>query len=621
MLFNEKLQHVYRYREFGFTLKRVFLILCLYLLVATLEIVGLSSFVPLILSLGASDGTYHPTNSVNEGLPIQVVQFFEFLDFYPSVEILTVFIVSIFFIRQIALYSKNFYLAHVQQDILKTIRSYLFEKILRSKFEFQENLNPGTVVNNFMVEANTSILFLVAFTDLICTVLVLAVYLFVLGTISLDLLGLSILTFCFGGLIPAFWIRRSANKSRELVKRNRELSDFLIQRLRSLRLVNLASSVEIEGFKFEERASLVKGAFLANLRLQLKTDSVVEPLVLISILLVLYAGRQLMVLEWATVGLFVVMFLRTLPLFKAALLNYQKTSRYIGSVESVIALGDSLVEAASPRTKSQFEAVQFNQIVLDNVSYKYPLAVSNSIDGVSVKIIRPSFICVVGKSGAGKSTLVDIISGLRSPSSGSMLVDGISSDSLSGEVLRRGLAYVPQDIQVLGETIEEHIVFGSAADRDEMRLEKVLKLAELGDLAPSLAEVGSVELGEGGTGLSGGQRQRVDIARALYGQSALIILDEPGSALDQSTKVRIINSLKVAANELNRCVIMISHDLNDCLIADEVWVMSEGLMVATGPHQTLLETSREYQTLWRKYEKSAASLTDRSDQLRVSRKA
>jgi ABC-type multidrug transport system fused ATPase/permease subunit len=220
------------------------------------------------------------------------------------------------------------------------------------------------------------------------------------------------------------------------------------------------------------------------------------------------------------------------------------------------------------------------EIALEKVSFRYPNSPEKTIDDVSLKIAEGKIACLVGPSGAGKTTLVDLILGVIAPSSGNVLVSGVSPlDSI--KKWEGAIAYVPQDVTIINGSILENVCLGY--NTDEIELEKVwnaIRLAELEEYVKSLPNGLNTQVGERGTKISGGQRQRLGIARALSTSPKILVLDEATSSLDGQTESDIANSIQALKGEVT--VITIAHRLSTVRSADVVLYLDKGSLIFQG---------------------------------------
>lgn len=210
-------------------------------------------------------------------------------------------------------------------------------------------------------------------------------------------------------------------------------------------------------------------------------------------------------------------------------------------------------------------------IELREVSYRYLNASENAISEVSLYIPKGSSVAFTGPSGAGKTTTVDVILGLLKPCSGQVLVDGrdIHTD-LRG--WQRVIGYIPQRIFLSDDTVRRNVAFGLAdAEIDEERVWKALREAQLEEFVRSLPDQLDTYVGEDGGRLSGGQRQRIGIARALYHDPEVLVLDEATSSLDMGTEKEITNTIDRLSGA--KTIIVIAHrpsTIEKCTLRYEV---------------------------------------------------
>lgn len=201
---------------------------------------------------------------------------------------------------------------------------------------------------------------------------------------------------------------------------------------------------------------------------------------------------------------------------------------------------------------------------------------------------------LVGPSGSGKSTLLDLLSGLQPTKYGRFLCDGKPFDPYTSSSLPILIGYVPQDIILVDESLAFNITFDHQPDHQ--RLEKVIRMANLGSLIERLPAGIWESLGEKGLRISGGQRQRVALARALYRQPKLLILDEATSALDPISEREIATELLALRGQIT--TLSVSHKISAVQDCDEIFVLNQGRIVSRGRHNTLLENSPLYNEMY-----------------------
>jgi ATP-binding cassette, subfamily B, bacterial PglK len=238
--------------------------------------------------------------------------------------------------------------------------------------------------------------------------------------------------------------------------------------------------------------------------------------------------------------------------------------------------------------------MQFREsIVLDQVNYAYPSTSEVVLKNLSLSIQKGQAIALIGRSGAGKTTLVDIILGLLTPTQGDIQVDG---ESIYNDLRawQNSIGYIPQSIFLMDDTLARNIAFG-VPDRliDYGRLDQAIQAAQLTELVADLPEGMETVLGERGVRLSGGQRQRVGIARALYHEREILVLDEATAALDNETEKLVNDAIKSLSG--TKTLIIIAHRLTTIEHCDRVYLLEKGRVVKSGSYAEVVTEDSLYQ--------------------------
>jgi len=243
-------------------------------------------------------------------------------------------------------------------------------------------------------------------------------------------------------------------------------------------------------------------------------------------------------------------------------------------------------EQAQVRT----DEVPTGDIAIRDVTFAYPLRPDTLVlTGVTLDIRHGQSVALVGTSGAGKSTLVDLLLGLHDPTGGTVTAGGVDiRDNLPA--WQRQLAVVPQDVVLLDASLATNIAF--ELDVDPIRLDDVVRRAQLADLIASLPEGLDTQVGERGARLSGGQRQRLGIARALYRQPSVLFLDEATSALDNETERRLTDTIRELQGTMT--IVIVAHRLSTVRHCDQLIFMSDGAVASVGTFDQVAATNSEF---------------------------
>ena len=236
------------------------------------------------------------------------------------------------------------------------------------------------------------------------------------------------------------------------------------------------------------------------------------------------------------------------------------------------------------------------KIEFENVCYKYLDTNIQGMDNISFKINQGESLGVIGATGSGKSTLANSILRLFDIDKGKILFDGIDIKKLDISFFRKQIGYVPQDVFLFSDSIENNILFGT----ENKSFELVKKAAENADLMRninSFPEKFKTKIGERGITLSGGQKQRVSIARAIIKEPKILILDDCLSAVDTKTENVILENMKKIM--VNKTSIIISHRISSVKLAKKIIVIDSGKIIEEGNHKSLIEKRGMYFDLYK----------------------
>lgn len=232
-----------------------------------------------------------------------------------------------------------------------------------------------------------------------------------------------------------------------------------------------------------------------------------------------------------------------------------------------------------------------------NVTFDYPDSGIRALDGISFDVKAGESIAIIGTTGSGKSTIANLMLRLYDTSSGSISVDGKDIKAYDISNLRSQMGYVPQEVFLFSDTIQNNIAFGS----DNISLDEVVQATKDADLFENINDFPKglqTILGERGITLSGGQKQRASIARAIVRNPKVLILDDALSAVDTNTENTILNSLSRIMK--GRTTVIISHRVSSAKLADKIIVLDDGKIIEHGTNESLLAQGGVYKELYEK---------------------
>tara|TARA_R110002110_G_scaffold410812_1_gene634628 strand:+ start:1163 stop:2965 length:1803 start_codon:yes stop_codon:yes gene_type:complete len=295
----------------------------------------------------------------------------------------------------------------------------------------------------------------------------------------------------------------------------------------------------------------------------------------------------------ALLSLFGIAALRIMPATNRILFTINHIQSQRENVRMVVADFDML--GSEEAVAGNGSSVVFDRAIeLDNVFFTYPGAERPALDGLSVTIVRGERIGIVGPSGAGKTSFANLVMGLIAPQQGDVRVDG---QSIGGRLAswRRHIGYVPQSIRLFDDSLRRNIAIGREDDEiNEEQVQSALRLAQLDQVISGLPGGLDTLVGEHGARLSGGQVQRVGIARALYHDPDVLVLDEATAALDMATERNLNDAIEKLAGKTQ---LVIAHRLSTVRTCDRLFYMEDGRITAIGRFDELYDNNPAFRQL------------------------
>jgi len=319
---------------------------------------------------------------------------------------------------------------------------------------------------------------------------------------------------------------------------------------------------------------------------RLMTDAIAIAVMILMAFYALSQGR----LTVAGFALFLVVGRQVLAPISLMATHILSVSGMLGSAARVIEIFDiknNLLDGGKTAT------VLNDRISINEVSFAYEEK-RMVLNKVTFEVKKGELVAIVGPSGAGKSTLVDLILRLYDPLSGQVTWDGLDLRQFTQESYRKHFGVVPQESLLLNASIRENIVYGREADED--RIAKAVEISNADEFIRTLPRGLDTQVGDRGIRLSGGQRQRIAIARAIYDQPSVLIMDEATSSLDSESERAVQLAIDRVVHQMT--AIIIAHRLSTILNADKIVVIKDGKIEAVGPHASLMEESVTYKRLF-----------------------
>lgn len=548
------------------------------------EIVGISLLIP---ALGAVIDS-----NLKDNYPflIPIINFFG----NPPQTTLALYAMLFIIIFYIIKASYLIFLSKIQSifvyDLQKSISQKLFNGYLDQDYAYHIENNSSHLIRNVTTEVNTFIdagvkqmLFLIVESFVILGILALLLIIEPLSSIFIFLVlgGSSYLFYFFTKTKSYKWgTSRQVHEGKKIQHLQQSLTG-----IKEVKLFGRENSFKDYFYNSNFAVANVESKqFFLTLVPRIFLETLAVFIIIILIITLLLQGKPAESLI-PILGVFAAAAFRTLPSVTRVLHAIQSLRYSLPITNLLVQEFESFSTKKVKKFQNSTGEIEFKDCFeLKNINFKYKNSKKAAINNISLKIKKGEAIGFIGQSGAGKSTLVDIIMGLLEPDDGYLSVDGKKIEDL--RLWQNKIGYVPQSIYLTDDTLERNIAFG-IKDKDINR-EYVMKAIRDAQLEPVLnsSENGlDMMLGERGVRLSGGQIQRVGIARALYANPEIIVLDEASSALDSATEKEIIDSINLLAG--NKTIIMIAHRTSTLSGCNVVYELEDGVIKNCGSYEEI----------------------------------
>ena len=483
---------------------------------------------------------------------------------------------------------QNIIQTYASERVAKDLRTKLSDKISRQSYSYILKSNPSKLLTNLTSDIDSVKMFVSqAFVTIISSVFVIAgtSVLLILINWKLALAVISIVP-VIGG---AFFI--VLRKVRVLFKKGREVIDALNkiinESIMGSALIRVLNSQQPESVKFLETNLVSRNLGLSILRLFATLIPVIMFVANLAVVTILALGGHFVVAGTMSLGNFAA--------FNSYLLMLIFPILMIGFMSNIIAQASAsyvrindVSEAPETNESGTIESNIKGDIKVKNVTLFYgdkPI-----LKDISFSIKAGSKTAIIGPTAAGKSQLLYLLTNLISPSAGSIEFDGISTEKYTKELFHSQIGFVFQDSVIFNMSLRENIAFNDNVSNES--LEKAIATAELADFIESLPQKLDTIVSERGTSLSGGQKQRIMLARALALNPKILLLDDFTSRVDKKTENKILCNLE--NNYPGLTLISVTQKIAPVRHFEQIILLMEGEVIATGTHKELKESSPEY---------------------------
>lgn len=570
-------------------------LLFLMLIGALMELVGIGAIPAFILIVASPEKVLlHPISGA-------IAQWFNVESSRDLLIVGSVGLISFFIAKGLLLAFINYIKIRFVQYKYTELSGRLFSKYMQAPFTFHLNRNSSELLRNIISE--THLLVYNVFVSLLNIILNIVTMVFIVAFLIAVQPVFSLLAMITLGALSWSMMKLVERKTQffgqEEMQQRQVSNKTVLEALSGIKDIQVLGREEhfISQFNLSI-ARRARARYFIEM-VQSFNRPVFETITVIGVLglaLVLTANAQSIERTIAVLALFAAATYRLMPIFQGLVTEINSLRYHIYSVDPVFDDLQQLQNNFNETDNNQKLPLTFNrEICIENVSFAYPDTTKDVLKSINLNIPQGSVVALVGESGAGKTSLVDALLGLLRVDKGSISVDGVNIYS-SLKAWQQNIGYIPQNIYLADDTLKHNVAFGiSGNEISNAKFWKAVEAALLTDLIEQLPEKENTMIGEMGVRLSGGQRQRIGIARALYHNPRLLIMDEGTSALDNVTEKYVIEAIEKLRND--RTIIMIAHRLTTVKNCDVICLMEDGKITDKGTYDELLNTNTKFKEM------------------------
>ena len=521
-----------------------------------------------------------------------------------SLKVLCYTIIGSFLFKNIFLYIKNITLAYIQFNLITNLRVRLYAHLQRMSMSYFDKSQSGELSSIVLNDvSNMRVAFGTSFHKLFVEPINIILFVSLLLIINLKLALIAILIVPLTGAIVILIGRSIRRKSKRTAEKIARIMSIMAENLNSIRVVKSFSMEPFETKRFTGEQKRYYQLIFGRAKLRLIASPITEMIgAFIGVSLLWIGGHDVLVAGSMSSEDFI----RFILILFSVLGPIRNLSNVSVELQKGFASADRVFDVLDTpiSIRSKPGAVKISElndkISFNDVCFNYD-GTDSVIKNISFKIKKGTVTALVGSSGAGKSTVADLIPRFYDVVDGSVSIDGVNVKDIEIRSLRQMMGIVSQETILFNDTIGSNIKYG-LQNVSEERMKNAAKNANALDFINEQPEGFNTVIGEKGVRLSGGQRQRIAIARGILKNPPILILDEATSSLDTESE----HLVQIAIDNLmaERTVLVIAHRLATVENADNILVMDNGKIVASGTHQELLSQGGLYTRLYKKQFKS-----------------
>ena len=504
-------------------------------------------------------------------------------------------VIILYLLKGIFDYFQAYLMGFVGQKVITDIRDEIFNALQKQPLAYFDKTPTGTIISRIindvtLVQSAVSD----AFTAILKDIFTIVGLVFVIFYRDWKLAAIAFVVLPFATYPIVSFGRRLRRISTKTQKEMAKLTNFLHETITGQRIVKAFCMEEYESKRFKEENETLFRIILKRYKIRALSSPIMEVLGGIAIAAIIWYGGSEVISGKSTPGNFFSFTAALLMLYEPI----KRLNRENHNIQQGLAASQRVFEVIDrkPEILEHDDAISLEKVkgIIDfkDVFFKYDDKMV--LNNINLKINQNEILAIVGESGVGKTTLANLIPRFYDVARGSIEVDNIDIRNVTLNSLRRNIALVTQDVILFNDTIKSNICYGETQDME--KIEEAAGRAYAHDFITKLTKQYDTVAGEKGMRLSGGQKQRIAIARALYKNTPILILDEATSSLDAASEVEVQKAFDNLMK--GRTTIVIAHRLSTIMNANRIIVLEGGTIVQTGTHNELIESEGPYKKLY-----------------------
>lgn len=550
---------------------------------------GLAMFIPLLQI--ADQGNAPLSIESNDKIASIVYEIFALVHAEVNIVNMLFLIIGIFILKGIFFYYANKYNAIAMQTVSLKMRGHLASSLEKLSYNKYVSTDVGRLQNSLLAEVWQVINGSMQYMDAIKNILFIAIY---LGFAFFMDWKFSVLVMVGGGLtnwIYKYFYKRTQELSRDITKNNHRYGGVLVEVINHFKYVKATGRhTKFFGMLQNHLVELVNNN-ISVATINAKLSAIREPMTIGVICVVILLHVAVFKSPLSGVIVILLFFYRVMQKVVDVQTNWNNYLSQIGAIENIIDFQKYLDQNAERFYIGKQPYVNFNNISLRNISVKY--GEQEVLKNITLNLYKNQSIAFVGESGSGKTTLVNVISTLIPFESGNYYLNGQDILDVDNTQFKSNIGYISQEPTIFNASIFENITFwDEPTTTNIIKFNKVIDMCALRGFLERLPSGYDTLLGNNGLNISGGQKQRISIARELYRDVDILIMDEATAALDSETENEIKESLESLQGQVT--IISIAHRLSTVRNADCLYLLDKGEIIASGNFEELKQKSEYF---------------------------